>query len=90
MELQEALDYERDRISESLWYLIHDLSEEGKEQGFFEFLEKGGGFPDETKRLSEALKNPEHLEDVIKEYGDDRSEERRVGKECRSRWSPYH
>ena len=69
VELQEALDYERDRISESLWYLIHDLSEEGKEQGFFEFLEKGGGFPDETKRLSEALKNPEHLGDVIKEYG---------------------
>jgi hypothetical protein len=27
-----------------------------------------------------------------KSYGDDayRSEERRVGKECRSRWSPYH
>src|SRR5258707_6012732 len=23
-------------------------------------------------------------------YGDFRSEERRVGKECRSRWSPYH
>ena len=23
-------------------------------------------------------------------YGDKRSEERRVGKECRSRWSPYH
>ena len=23
-------------------------------------------------------------------YNDDRSEERRVGKECRSRWSPYH
>ena len=22
--------------------------------------------------------------------GYDRSEERRVGKECRSRWSPYH
>ena len=22
--------------------------------------------------------------------GDPRSEERRVGKECRSRWSPYH
>ncbi len=69
IELSEAFDYERDRISESLWYLIHDLSEEGKEQGFFEFLEKGGGFPDETKRLSEALKNPEYLVDVIKEYG---------------------
>ena len=23
-------------------------------------------------------------------YCDNRSEERRVGKECRSRWSPYH
>ena len=25
-----------------------------------------------------------------KDVGIDRSEERRVGKECRSRWSPYH
>ena len=24
------------------------------------------------------------------DYSDVRSEERRVGKECRSRWSPYH
>ena len=30
--------------------------------------------------------------DEDKEFEDklDRSEERRVGKECRSRWSPYH
>ena len=26
----------------------------------------------------------------LKHAGLDRSEERRVGKECRSRWSPYH
>ena len=26
----------------------------------------------------------------ISKIGKDRSEERRVGKECRSRWSPYH
>ena len=37
----------------------------------------------------------EQLEDIKfrKEYEDiqaERSEERRVGKECRSRWSPYH
>ena len=32
-----------------------------------------------------------HLGDVTKLDGRDlRSEERRVGKECRSRWSPYH
>src|SRR2546430_14787538 len=27
---------------------------------------------------------------VLLGNGDGRSEERRVGKECRSRWSPYH
>lgn len=69
VELFEALDYERDRISESLWYLSHDLSEEGKEQGYFEFYERGGGFLEETKRLSEALKNPEYLKETIREYG---------------------
>ncbi|HAP4038422.1 TPA: DEAD/DEAH box helicase family protein [Enterococcus faecalis] len=67
-ELLEAHDYERDRISESLWYLSHDLSEEGKEQGYFELFERGGGFPEETKRLSEALKHPEYLKETIREY----------------------
>ena len=34
------------------------------------------------------------LDNTLAPYDDatptDRSEERRVGKECRSRWSPYH
>ena len=30
------------------------------------------------------------IEDVSNKQKDTRSEERRVGKECRSRWSPYH
>ena len=43
------------------------------------------------------LREPQHFKVII--YNDDfttmefvvkRSEERRVGKECRSRWSPYH
>lgn len=68
VELLEAQDYERDRISESLWYLTYDLSEEGIEQGYFNSFERGGGFPQETKRLSEALKNPEYLKETIKEY----------------------
>ena len=34
------------------------------------------------KRIGYHFQNPELLEK--------RSEERRVGKECRSRWSPYH
>src|SRR5256885_14592027 len=28
--------------------------------------------------------------DLLRSFIDTRSEERRVGKECRSRWSPYH
>ena len=31
-----------------------------------------------------------NYEDKIKDNAMQRSEERRVGKECRSRWSPYH
>ena len=36
-------------------------------------------------------KTAKSLEDtIIKRLDEVRSEERRVGKECRSRWSPYH
>ena len=44
-----------------------------------------------------SMKNEEYKKLSIKEftkaagrYESSRSEERRVGKECRSRWSPYH
>ena len=36
----------------------------------------------------EAINMMSELEEV--QNINDRSEERRVGKECRSRWSPYH
>ena len=36
------------------------------------------------------LKIDSDCEDIIALYAPVRSEERRVGKECRSRWSPYH
>ena len=47
-----------------------------------------------AEELQEAVK----MDHVCAEYDNDyrskenfrRSEERRVGKECRSRWSPYH
>src|SRR3989454_12287236 len=37
-------------------------------------------------RMQELLAHVRHLSSSVH----DRSEERRVGKECRSRWSPYH
>ena len=36
-----------------------------------------------------ARRSTDPVEDII-QVGSLRSEERRVGKECRSRWSPYH
>ena len=39
---------------------------------------------DEVKKLIKA-----EILSIINQKGG-RSEERRVGKECRSRWSPYH
>ena len=43
---------------------------------------------DKTDKIAAKIKKIGIREDVtVKLY---RSEERRVGKECRSRWSPYH
>src|SRR3712207_7459389 len=53
--------------------------------------ETGEIIAEEDAVISEALisKMIEHKVPVIS-YWEVRSEERRVGKECRSRWSPYH
>jgi len=46
---------------------------------------------DDAIHINRALREAGHLK-VRNELGREllRSEERRVGKECRSRWSPYH
>src|SRR2546430_1133211 len=51
----------------------------------------GGGFIPKNLHLKDEKGNPQIVE-CIQVTNDDsfRSEERRVGKECRSRWSPYH
>ena len=38
----------------------------------------------------EVKQESERLENLSQKQETGRSEERRVGKECRSRWSPYH
>ena len=42
------------------------------------------------RNRSKCIDQPIVLLTCLCSYTDDRSEERRVGKECRSRWSPYH
>ena len=50
----------------------------------------------DSPRFKQAVKASAALMDTLSErlskedYALVRSEERRVGKECRSRWSPYH
>src|SRR3712207_7635227 len=50
-----------------------------------------------SKRVQVKRVVQQFLDEIVAELGRgnrlefrDRSEERRVGKECRSRWSPYH
>ena len=47
---------------------------------------------DAAKRHAEMLEYTKKTQDIIDAQNQlrSRSEERRVGKECRSRWSPYH
>ena len=40
--------------------------------------------------MRKIRKNAEELCKILDSMPPKRSEERRVGKECRSRWSPYH
>src|SRR3712207_9479616 len=60
-------------------------------KGFQEYLNDAFKNRYEIFSADRDLKEYERSFDTIKDYFlDDRSEERRVGKECRSRWSPYH
>ena len=43
----------------------------------------------EAKGLNELIRGLRGMGGIIV-MAPDRSEERRIGKECRSRWSPYH
>ena len=44
----------------------------------------------DLKKLASTLKKLGGDIRIVMEHTSTRSEERRVGKECRSRWSPYH
>ena len=43
-----------------------------------------------SHRANEQLDFSRKKTSLLVEFQEDRSEERRVGKECRSRWAPYH
>ena len=54
-------------------------------------MELQKGRPENTdNRLDKEIRVYDFLDKLGVQYQRIRSEERRVGKECRSRWSPYH
>ena len=61
-------------------------------KGVWVFCEQRQGtlMPTDFELVSEARKLADELGCEVTGLLLGRSEERRVGKECRSRWSPYH
>ena len=70
VELAEAAGYERSLLSEKLWHLYHDLSEDARKAGYLSCLSeiKGNGFPEETRRLTEQLSEPAFRQTLKEEY----------------------
>ena len=70
-----------------------ELFEEAKAEHPFQFISGLGTTLEDFENQITALSKGDKFDFTIpadKAYGQYRSEERRVGKECRSRWSPYH
>ena len=63
-----------------------DIPKDGK---IFNVLKSGQSILVQIAKEPISMKGP-RLTSEISIAGRNRSEERRVGKECRSRWSPYH
>ena len=76
VELAEAPGHERAELAQSIWYLRQDLSEKAREQGYLSCLSdmRGGGFPEETARLAERLRDPAFREVLMDDFAQFRSD----------------
>ena len=83
--LGKGVDYSQEKLIElGITALLHDIG-----MVFIpnEIVSKKGKLT--TSELQQLRKHPYYTFKILQTLGE-RSEERRVGKECRSRWSPYH
>ena len=76
------------QASYGLWHLLYSYEGDDSKSGnelLYRLLEDKFGFKREHSKILANIS-------LLSDYGNltTRSEERRVGKECRSRWSPYH
>src|SRR5256714_3101169 len=72
------------RLKKTVLFVTHDLHEALRLGTRIALLEQG-----RLVSLSSAEEFRRSSEPLVQKYVQARSEERRVGKECRSRWSPY-
>ena len=70
VELEERRGYELSQLAESLIYLYRDLSDEAKAAGLLSEMEHylGGGFPDEAKRIADALGGWSSRHELLESY----------------------
>ena len=78
VELAEAPGHERAELAQSIWYLRQDLSEKARAQGYLSCLSdmRGDGFPEETARLAERLRDPAFREVLMDDFAQLRSDYR--------------
>ena len=78
VELAEAPGHERTELAQSIWYLQQDLSEKARAQGYLSCLSdmRGSGFPEETARLAERLRDPAFREVLMDDFSQLRSDYR--------------
>ena len=76
VELAEAPGHERAELAQAVWYLRQDLSEKARAQGYLSCLSdmRGGGFPEETERLAERLRDPAFREVLMDDFAQFRSD----------------
>src|SRR3989442_15475985 len=67
-----------------------ELSRDDLREYACQYYHHVAAFPTYLAQFAVRLDDGELRQAVLANMADERSEERRVGKECRSRWSPYH
>ena len=82
---RKILEDQTQRMRQTVLKEIEDIiNKEARDAGYQLVLDKSGNTLNGVSLVVFSQDSLEITDDII------RSEERRVGKECRSRWSPYH
>ena len=88
---------ESTQVQPELFNEIEELAEKSEDEeeksevkGHKRKRGKRAPLPETLARVDKVIDISDEEKEGKKKIGEERSEERRVGKECRSRWSPYH